>query len=115
MASGSPSVGRWIRTHLGDVGLVALYCRWLKYELVDLYLAEQAVRTLLKDERVHEATKAVGSELLEHGAIPGSRVSELVAEAGVGPAVVDRALLPLGGRGGPEIRATSGNLRRPGL
>ena len=89
--------GRWPldRNDPGDVGLVARCCWWLGYDVVDLFLAERRVKALLKDKQVHQAIKAVGTALLEQGAIRGSRVSELVAEARVDPAVVTQALSPL--------------------
>jgi hypothetical protein len=78
----------------GDSGLVARYCRLLRYDWADLLMAERGVRTLLENQGVHEAVKAVGAELMDHGAIPGARVCELVAQAEVDPAVTDQALLP---------------------
>ena len=81
----------------GDVGLVARYCRWLCYDVVDLLMAESHVASLLKDKAVGRALSAVGWALLEHGAIPGQRVEKLVADADIDPAVVSRALFPVGG------------------
>ena len=79
----------------GDVGLVARYCRWLRYDWVDLFVAEQRVKALLRDKAVNRAIKAVGTELLDQGAILGARVYELVVQAEVDPDVVNKALLPL--------------------
>ena len=69
--------------------MVARYCRWLDLDAVDLLMAVAGVKALLKDRSVGHALTAVGSTLLEHGAIPGHRVKELVAEADVEPAVVN--------------------------
>jgi hypothetical protein len=96
-------VGRWEtaswpldESEPGDVALIARYCRWLNFGAVDLLIAESRVVTLLKDKAVGRALSAVAWALLEHGAIPGHRVEELVAEADIDAAVVRRALLPLG-------------------
>ena len=81
----------------GDVGLVARCCKLLSYDIVDLLMAETCVKSLLKDKSVGRALRAVGSALMEHGAITGQRVEDLVAEADIDPAVVPRALVPVGG------------------
>ena len=88
----------------GDVGMVARYCRWLGYELVNLFMAEQRVKALLEDKRVRKGIKAVGSELLEQGAIRGSRVYELVADANVADTVTRKAMarVPRATRGAPR-------------
>jgi hypothetical protein len=46
----------------------------------------------LEDAAVRQAIRAVGGELLSHGAIPGARVYELVNETDVDPVVVRRVL-----------------------
>ena len=74
----------------GDVGIIARLCKWLDYGPVDLYLAERQVRQLLQEPSVRRALTDVGYELLMHGAIPGDRVSEIVAEAGIDEAVIAR-------------------------
>ena len=81
----------------GDVGLVARCCRWLDYDVIDLLVAESHVEAMLRDKSVGRALSAVGRALLEHGAIPGQRVEELVAEANIDPVVVRRALSPVRG------------------
>ncbi len=102
--AGPVFVGRWESARWpldenepGDVGLVARYCRLLDYDAADLLMAESRIEVLLRDRSVRLALSDLGSALLEHGAIPGHRVEELVAQADVDPAVVRRALLPLGG------------------
>jgi hypothetical protein len=98
-------------------------------------MAERSVKALLQDERVHQAVKDVGGELLQYGAIPGSRVVEIVGEVGIDPAFVDRALAPLGvggsrisggdpkthvtasceKNGSPRLSGDSQSFRRPAL
>jgi hypothetical protein len=77
--------GKWPldETEPGDVGLAGRLCRWLRYDRVDLFMAERRVEELLRDPSVRRALRAMGSELLTHGAIPGGRVSELVPQADV--------------------------------
>jgi hypothetical protein len=72
----------------GDVGFAASLCRWLRFDVVDLFMAERRVAKLLEEPSVHRVVRAIGSELLEHGAITGEQVYEVVAEIGVDPSVV---------------------------
>ena len=78
----------------GDIGYAARLCRWLKFDAVDMFLTECRVTSLVREPSVHRAIRDVGSELLTHGALPGDRVHELVAGAGVDASAV-RALVPL--------------------
>jgi len=96
--AGPMSVGRWPtakwpldENELGDFRFAAALCRWLKFDAVGLFIAECQVRKLLQDPSVHRAIRAVGTELLEHGAIPGRRVHELVEQANVDESAVRRA------------------------
>jgi hypothetical protein len=53
----------------------------LKYDVVDLFVAEHRVRDLLQEPHVKRALKKVGCELRERGAIPGDEVRRLVRHA----------------------------------
>jgi hypothetical protein len=78
----------------GDLGIVARLCKHLHLDRVDLFVAEQRVRRLLEDRSVRGVLTAVGWELLEHGAIPGHRVYEILREENVDEAVVKQAAMP---------------------
>ena len=77
----------------GDVGAVARLCRWLEFDEVDLLVTECRTRNLVREPSVHRAIQAVASELLEHGALEGRRVYELVSEADVDESAVRLALV----------------------
>jgi hypothetical protein len=75
----------------GDIAFAARLCRWLKLDAVGLFIVDSQVRKLLEDPSVHRAIRAVGTEVLEHGAIPGKRVYEIVEHADVDESALRRA------------------------
>ena len=63
----------------GDIGYVARLCKWLKFDVVELFVTECRVRSLLGKPSVHGAIKAVQASCcrMERSAVAECRSSSV--------------------------------------